>query len=266
MDPLKPGDPERIGPLTTHGRLGRGAMGVVYYGVTPDGTGVAVKVISDALADRTEIRARFDREIDALRMVQGPRVARLVDASPPDAEQPWLAMRYVRGLTLRDYVQAYGPLPAEPTAALGLLLAEGLRDVHLAGLLHRDFKPANIVLGRDGPRVIDFGLVAIVDAPSDLTRSAEALGTPVCMAPEQFQTPRHVTAAIDRYALGAVLTFAATGHYPYEISNLAALHYAVCDPGTAPDLSELAEPLVPLVRALLAVDPDQRPELPDITE
>lgn len=90
MDPLKPADPRTLGDIELHGVLGEGDMGKAYFAVTSGGARVAVKVIHAHLADRAGIRARFDREIDALGMAQGPRLAALVDAADPDVEQPWL--------------------------------------------------------------------------------------------------------------------------------------------------------------------------------
>src|SRR5690606_34699385 len=112
-------------------------MGRVYYGVTDEGEPVAVKVIRDELIGRTEVRARFAREVEALRTVQGPRVAALVGASGSGEERPWLAVEYVRGTTLKEFVESRGPLDGENAATLGLLVAEALADIHRADLLHR---------------------------------------------------------------------------------------------------------------------------------
>lgn len=259
MDPLKPADPRTLGDIELHGVLGEGGMGKVYYGMTPDGVRVAVKVIHAHLADRHDVRARFDREVAALRMVQGPRVAVLLDAAEPGAERPWLAMEYVRGMNLRDHVEANGPLTADMGAALGELLAEALTEIHTAGLLHRDFKPANILLGRDGPKVIDFGLVALTESASELTGSTDRLGTPVCMPPEQAESARDLTPAADVYGLGASLLFALTGHYPYDPGPPAPLLRAITDPDTPPNLFGLPTALVPVVGAMLAHDPQERP-------
>jgi eukaryotic-like serine/threonine-protein kinase len=258
MDPLKSADPGQIGDIQLHGRLGQGGMGMVFFGVTVEGDRVAVKMIREELAGNPDVRARFEREIVALRMVQGPRVAGLVDTSEPEAARPWLAVEYVRGLTLRDYVQAAGPLPAEMGAALGILLAEGLAEIHRAGLLHRDLKPANILLGRDGPKVIDFGLAALADGTAELTASTDMIGTPACMPPEQVSSPRDLTAAADVYALGAALLFALTGHYPYTRPTLPALLHAIMDPAVVPDLAGLPPSLAP-ISAMLDHDPASRP-------
>ncbi|MFC6581669.1 protein kinase [Planomonospora parontospora] len=190
MDPLDRSDPKRIGGITLRGRLGSGGMGRVFYGVTDDYEQVAVKIIREDFLGHAEVRARFSRETDALRTVQGPHVAALVDASGEDEEWPWLAVEYVQGLTLKEFVETRGPLGTEHTATLGLLLASALGDIHAADLLHRDLKPGNILLGRDGAKVIDLGLVAFADGPTDLTTTSSTLGTPPLHAARAVQHPR----------------------------------------------------------------------------
>ena len=163
MKPLKSGDPRHVGDIALRGRLGEGGMGTVYFGVTPDGARVAVKTIRQDLTENDEAKDRFDREILVLGMVAGPRIAALLAASEPDEVPPWFATEYVQGLTLSEYITERGPLPTTMAAALGVMLAEGLDDIHTAGLLHRDLKPGNVILGADGPRVIDFGLAGLID-------------------------------------------------------------------------------------------------------
>ncbi|MEV4380805.1 serine/threonine-protein kinase [Streptosporangium sp. NPDC049644] len=260
MDPLDRSDPRRIGDITLHGRLGFGGMGRVFYGLTQEQEQVAVKVIREELTGRAEVRARFAREIDALRTVQGAHVAGLVDASEEEDEQPWLAVEYVRGLSLKEFVELHGTLTAEDAAVLGVLLADALKDIHRAGLFHRDLKPGNVLMGREGPKLIDLGLVAFADGPTDLTTSESTLGTPACMSPEQANTPKNVTPATDVYALGATLLFALTKHYPYDAPNLAALFMRIVDPEIAPNLAGLPAAFEPIVAAMLTHDPAARPE------
>jgi eukaryotic-like serine/threonine-protein kinase len=265
MKPPKPGDPDRIGDIELRGRLGEGGMGTVYFGTTPDGDRVAVKTIRHDLTENEEAKDRFDREILALGMVTGPRIAALLAASEPDAKRPWFATEYIQGLTLSEYVTERGPLTAPMTAALGVMLAEGLHDIHAAGLLHRDLKPGNVILGADGPRVIDFGLAGFKDRPGDITHTSAMVGTPVCMAPEQAASPKDLTAAADIYALGAVLTFAMTGRYPYERPTVPALLLAISDPATDPDLSGLPQETKPLITGMLTHHPASRRTLAEVT-
>ena len=185
MKPLKPGDPVKMGGIVLRGRLGEGGMGTVYFGVAPDGPLVAVKTIRHDLTENDEAKDRFDREIIVLGMVAGPRVGALLAASEPDEMPPWFATEYVQGLTLSEYIAERGPLSVTMAAALGIMLAEGLNDIHTAGLLHRDLKPGNVILGADGPRVIDFGLAGLIDSAGDITHTSGMVGTPVCMAPER---------------------------------------------------------------------------------
>ncbi|WP_152563859.1 serine/threonine-protein kinase [Actinomadura welshii] len=260
VEALDRSDPQRIGGrITLHGRLGFGGMGRVYYGVTDDREQVAVKVIRADLIDRDEVRQRFARETEALHTVQGTHIASLVDASDADDEQPWLAMEFVRGLTLKEFASEQGPLAVQHAAALGVLLADALRDIHAAGLLHRDLKPANVILGQDGPMVIDLGLVAFAEGPTDLTTSTTTLGTPACMAPEQAVTPKQITAAADVYSLGATLLYALTGHYPYKADTVVALMAKIISVDTPPDVTELPDAFARPVGAMLAHDPQGRP-------
>jgi len=265
MKPLKSGDLATVGDIALRGRLGEGGMGTVYFGIAPDGARVAVKTIRQDLTANDEAKDRFDREILVLGMVAGPRIAALLAASEPDGVPPWLATEYVQGLTLSEYVQERGPLTTTMAATLGVMLAEGLNDIHTAGLLHRDLKPGNVILGADGPRVIDFGLAGLSDRAGDITHTSGMLGTPVCMAPEQAKSPRGLTAAVDVYALGAVLMFAMTGRYPYERPTVAALLLAITDPATGPDLSGLPAEIRHVVAGLLAYHPEARPTLADVS-
>jgi eukaryotic-like serine/threonine-protein kinase len=265
MKPLKSGDPDKINNIVLRGRLGEGGMGTVFFGVTPDGDRVAVKTIRQDLTANEEAKDRFEREILVLGMVSGPRIAALLAAADPDETPPWFATEYVQGLTLSEYIQERGPLNTTMAAALGIMLAEGLNDIHTAGMLHRDFKPGNVILGADGPQVIDFGLAGLKDATGDITHTSGMLGTPVCMAPEQAISPKDLTAAVDVYALGAVLMFALTGRYPYERPTVPALLLAVTDPATDPDLSGLPEEIRQLITGMLAHHPASRRTLAEVS-
>ncbi len=260
------GVPTRIGRYSVARELGSGGMGEVYLAYTPAGDPVAVKVIrSDKLDPLT--RARFEKEALIARTVIGTnRVARFLDADPY-ADRPWLAMEYVAGRTLLACVDSDGVLPLPLVASLGALLAEGLSAVHAAGLLHRDLKPQNVVMGDDGPMIIDFGLGAFMDASQEtLSHSGMIIGTVRCMPPEQAGGHPQVSPAADVYALGTVLLYAAARHYPYDGSRWEAIAAQVTNPEIAPDVSGVPAPLVPLLESMLAHVPEERPTLQAVSD
>lgn len=257
--------PSRIGPYLVERRLGAGGMGEVYLAYSVAGEPVAVKVIRP---DRTDphTRARFEREAAIARTISGTgRVARFIEADP-FAEEPWLAMDYVPGRPLADVVKDQGPLSTPLVASLGALLAEGLAAVHAAGLVHRDLKAQNVVLGDFGPVIIDFGLGAFVGASKgSLTQAGAVIGTVRCMPPEQALGALDVTQEADVYGLGTVLLYAATGHYPYDGARWEAVAAQVVNPEITPDLSGLPTELVPVVSAMLVHEVADRPSLEEVT-
>ncbi|WCN04297.1 serine/threonine-protein kinase [Streptomyces sp. M92] len=264
ITPLNPEDPLVLGDFELLGRVGQGGMGQVFLGESPGGEPAAVKVIKPSVVD-SESRLRFAQEIEVLKTIWGPRIAAFLGADP-EAEQPWLATEYIDGPDLARHVKTHGPLPSVLVAALGAILAEALSAVHAQDLLHRDLKPANVLLGPNGPKVIDFGLAAFTESTISLTAPHQVVGTPVCMAPEQAAGVKPLTAAVDVYALGAMLLFAATGHYPHEAATPYMVFHLVTDPGTAPDLSGAPDDLVPLLTDMLAHNAEDRPVLTEVVQ
>ena len=262
--PLSPEDPVELGGFQLIGRIGHGGMGQVYLGESPAGEAAAVKVIKPSVVD-SETRQRFAQEIEVLKTVWGPRVAAFMDADT-EAERPWLATEYVEGPDLRKLVESSGTLSGLFAASLCATLAEALAGVHKQGLLHRDLKPANILLGPNGPKIIDFGLAVFAESSASLTAPNMVVGTPACMAPEQANGEKPLTAAVDVYALGAVLVFVLTGHYPYHADNLQVMFHLITDPNKEPNLSGVPGELVPLVTAMLARPKEERPLLPEVVQ
>ncbi|KUO03971.1 serine/threonine-protein kinase [Streptomyces caeruleatus] len=262
--PLGPEDPTELGEFELLGRIGHGGMGQVYLGESPGGEPAAVKVIKPSVVD-SETRLRFAQEVEVLKTVWGPRIAAFMDADP-DADQPWLATEYVDGPDLRKQVNTCGPLPTVLVASLGATLAEALSGVHKQGLLHRDLKPANILLGPNGPKIIDFGLAVFTESSASLTAPNTVMGTPTCMAPEQANGVKPLLAPVDVYALGAVLLYAATGHYPFQADNIHALFHLITKPEAQADLTGVPEQLVPLLTAMLAYDATARPTLQSVVQ
>ncbi|WP_326598453.1 protein kinase domain-containing protein [Streptomyces sp. NBC_01803] len=255
--------PERLGDYVLERRLGSGGMGVVYLARTVAGRQLAVKVIRREYAEDPGFRDRFRREVAAARRVSGAFTAPVVDADP-EGDPPWLATLYVPGGSLTDRVQHEGPMTAREAARVGAQLAEALQDIHRCGLVHRDLKPGNVLLAKDGVRVIDFGISRALSDSHRLTERGAVLGSPPFMAPEQLTGESEVTTAADVFALGAVVAFAVTGHSPFEAGGLPggdplAVAYRVVH--EEPDLGDLPDSLRDLVSLCLAKDPERRPEV-----
>lgn len=259
MEPLRRTDPRRIGPYEVLARLGSGGMGEVFLARSRSGRHVAIKLVQDSLAADPEFRARFKREVAAARAVSGAFTAPVIDADP-DAELPWLATAYLPGLSLHQAVAESGPMPIPDARRLGANLAEALLAIHQAGVVHRDLKPSNVLLTPDGPRVIDFGVARAADATA-VTRTGTVIGSPGYLAPEQV-THGEAGPATDVFALGAVLTYALTGHGPFGHGPADVLLYRVVH--DEPDLTGIGDTeLRELIAACLDKKPDRRPE-PDL--
>ncbi|MFJ8164874.1 WD40 repeat domain-containing serine/threonine protein kinase [Streptomyces sp. NPDC096136] len=257
--PLRPGDPQSVGPYRLEGRLGEGGMGQVFLGTSPGGRRVAVKLIRPELAGAPRFRERFAREVEAARQVGGFHTAQVVDADPT-AQPPWLATAFIPGPTLRHLVDADGPRDPAAVLRLGAGIAEGLAAIHRCGLVHRDLKPGNVIVAEDGPRIIDFGIAHEAGADA-LTRTGSVIGTYAYMSPEQVRGET-LSPAGDVFAFGSVLAFAATGRSPFEATTVPAIvHRVVTEP---PRLDGLASPLRELVEACLAKDPARRPRTDEV--
>ncbi|WP_189783344.1 serine/threonine-protein kinase [Streptomyces capitiformicae] len=263
MDELRPGDPQIVGEYRLLGRLGSGGMGRVYLGRSAQGRTVAVKLVHGELAVDPEFRQRFRREVEAARRVVGEWTAAVV-AADTEAAVPWVATAYVPALTLHEAVERHGFLPEESVWALAFGLARALETIHGCGLVHRDLKPSNVLLGLDGPRVIDFGIARAADGEG-LTRTGMVVGTPGFLSPEQVNGVP-VTGASDVFCLGAVLTFAATGRSPFAGAGQGAAAGMVAVVSEPPVLDGITGPLRDLVERCLAKDPAGRPTPAHIAE
>ncbi|GAA2214596.1 hypothetical protein GCM10009850_100610 [Nonomuraea monospora] len=241
--------PHAIGPYRVVEQLGEGGQGVVYLGVAPDGTRVAIKVLREGVAGD----GRFAKEIAAARRVEPFCIAQVLDASL--GGRPYIVTEYVEGPSLA----AAGLHQGADLQRLAVATATALAAVHRAGVVHRDFKPANVLLGRDGPRVIDFGIARAMD--DAVTRTSTIVGTPAYMAPEQF-LGAVAGPAVDVFAWGSVMVFAATGAPPFGNDSLPAVLRRI--QYEEPRLDGVPEPLRSIVYACLAKDPAARPGMQDV--
>ncbi|MFB7270732.1 PQQ-binding-like beta-propeller repeat protein [Streptomyces sp. NPDC056244] len=259
---LSKDDPRSIGGYKLVDRLGSGGMGVVYLGRSRSGREVAVKVVHAQYAEDQVFRARFRREITAVRRVSGAFTAPVMDADP-EAARPWMVTQYVPGPSLADRIRTHGPLGGTELRRLALGLVEALRDIHHAGVVHRDLKPANVLMAQDGPRVIDFGISRAAENQT-LTGTGELFGTPPFMSPEQFQDPRSVGPASDVFSLAALLVYAVTGRGPFDADSPYLTAYRVMNED--PVLDGVEQPLREIVAHCLAKEPVGRPELGELAQ
>jgi eukaryotic-like serine/threonine-protein kinase len=245
--------------------VGRGGAGVVWRGEDnllrrP----VAVKEILVPLAgaqkDRDAIRARVLREARALARLQSPAIVTVFDVVE-DASRHWIIMELVDAESLGDAIRNDGPIPPARVAAIGLALADALGAAHSAGVLHRDVKPGNVLLGRDGRvRLTDFGIAA-TEGDATLTGTGALVGSPAYIAPERVRGASG-TPASDLWGLAATLYAAVEGHPPFDGPETYAVLTAVVEGRRQP--FELAGPLSDLLTALLDRAPEERPKLAEI--
>ncbi|MFC3979297.1 serine/threonine-protein kinase [Streptosporangium jomthongense] len=247
--PLSQDDPRSLGAFRLTGRLGEGGQGVVYLGQTPGGEQVAVKLLFGADA---ETRARLARELSALESVAPFCTARVLAASV-DGPRPYVVSEFVDGPSLQQRIRERGPLRGGELERLVVGTATALAAIHAAGVVHRDFKPANVLLGPDGPRVVDFG---IARADGAATMTSGIVGTPAYMAPEQIGGSP-ASPASDVFAWAATMLCAASGRSPFGADTLPAVLNRILN--HRPDLSVLPARLAGLIGACLDKDPARRP-------
>jgi formylglycine-generating enzyme required for sulfatase activity len=225
---------------------------------------VALKVLAPELLRSEAARVRFRREMEAAARVASPHVVAVHDAGE-EAGRDFLVMEFVEGHTLADLVKDRGPLPVGEAVRAALQAARGLAHAHAAGLIHRDVKPANLLLDRAGQvKVSDLGLARGVDAAGDgnVTASGVVVGTASCMAPEQAFDSRRVDHRADVYGLGCTLYFLLTGKPPYvEPTALETLlaHRERPIPSVRDGRPDCPPALDALLRAMLAKRPEDRP-------
>jgi serine/threonine protein kinase len=244
--------------------LGHGGMGIVYLAreVRLD-RDVALKVIRTELASDEHFRARFRDESRTAASIEHPRVVTVFGAGERDGLL-YVSMQYVPGPDLGGLISACGPLSADRAAALIAEVADGLDAVHEAGLVHRDVKPANVLVGESGEDgstafLTDFGLAKVAASTSGLTATGEVIGTVDYMAPEQIEG-RRVDARTDVYALGCVLFHAVTGEVPFperETSSKMWAHLNEPPPSIGSGDGGRAA-LDPVIRRAMAKEPSDR--------
>ncbi|GAB3473160.1 protein kinase domain-containing protein [Nocardiopsis coralliicola] len=251
--------PRKLGAFTLERELGRGGFGTVYLGVDEQGRRAAVKQLHPDMVADARARALFRREVSAARTVRDFCTAVVLDADP-DAPSPWIASEYIEGPTLRADVRDSGPRSGGDLERLAVQTATALTAIHAADVVHRDLKPDNIILGADGPRVIDFGVARVAQRGPAGTAPVGTIGY---MAPEQL-LEREITDRADVFAWGATLVFAGTGRSAFPGSNEQARLARVLH--VAPELRGLDGDLRRIAELCLSKDAELRPSANDLLD
>jgi hypothetical protein len=245
-------------------RLGRGGMGILYLAVEPGlERRVALKLIAPEAADDEVFARRFAEESRIAASIEHPNVVPIYAAGEEDGV-PYIAMRYVAGADLARRLAREGRLSPEVAVDLIAQIGNGLDAIHAAGLIHRDVKPANVLLsgddGGDHAYITDFGVARNVSTESGLTQTGRFVGTLDYVAPEQI-SGGEIDARVDVYALGCLLFKLLTGEVPFPKEGDAARLFAhLNDPPPAPSLyvPEVSMALDDVVIRAMSKSPDDR--------
>lgn len=212
-----PSPPSQLGVYDILSKIADGGMGTVYRAKNRNtGLLVAVKVIAPATAKNQVLLQRFEREFAAAKVIDHPNVVKAIEYSGA-MPHPFLVMEFVDGLSIGQRIEQRGAYPEAEAVRLVGQVCDGLQCAHKQGLVHRDVKPDNILVTKEGTaKLTDMGLVKEVEGDLNLTKTGRGLGTPHYMAPEQFRNAKTVDVRGDIYSLGATLYAMVTGVVPFD--------------------------------------------------
>jgi len=244
--------PKTIGQYSVTRVLGQGSMGIVYLAKDPRRKrDVALKVPTIRMGDKTETLRRFYREARAAATLSHPNICKIYEVGQVDGLH-YIAMQYIEGRPLSDFVQPDSPLPPDQVALIVRKIADAMQQAHEKGIVHRDVKPDNILIDPNRePIVMDFGLALNVDVPTDvrLTQAGTIMGSPAYMPPEQIENDlKRIGPATDIYSLGVVLYELLTGRLPFEGSFAAVMGQILKDDPQLP--SKLRPELPPALDSI----------------
>ena len=252
---LLPNDPKEIGGIQILDRLGSGGAGIVYKGRDKDNEIVALKILHAEFANNQTIRKRLEREADAMRSVKGNRTVK-IRRIEIDVAQPFIVMDFAEGENLANYIANNGVLKGQALNDFALQLAEAIRDIHKAKVIHRDLKPTNVIIGPDGLKVVDFG-ISIVSEVTGMTQTGVLSGTASWLSPEQI-LGKDITEKTDIFNYGLVLGFAATGKHLFGEGKPEAVMFRILN--TEPELNLFSRKVQTIIKDLISKDPFKRPD------
>ncbi|TDD33225.1 serine/threonine protein kinase, partial [Actinomadura sp. KC06] len=259
--PLQPGDPRRLGAFEITGRLGVGEQGAVFLGRDPVGGPVAVKVLHVRLSGEPVARSRFANAFSSARKVSGFCTAAILSADV-EGDRPYVVSQWVDGPSLQQLVDEEGPRGAAVVERLAVGTAIALAAVHRAGALHHNLKPGNVLLGRDGPRLSDFGIAHALEAVN-ASFSGHITEDPSYKSPEQL-SGTGIGQPADVFAWASTILFAGTGEPPFgDGSPSEVMQRIVYDEA---DLSNVPESLREIMADAFAKDPAHRPTAKDLLQ
>jgi hypothetical protein len=224
------------------------------------GRRVAIKILHERLAGDPEYLERFRREARAVAKLSHPNIVTVIDRGDDDGRQ-YIVFEHVEGENLKELVQRTGRLPVRRAIELGLAVADGLAFAHDQGLVHRDVKPQNVLLSREGDvKVTDFGIARSLEVEHGVTQTGTVLGTGEYLAPEQA-SGRPISPATDVYSLGVVLWELLAGEVPFSGENFVAValrHVNEPPPSLQEQRPDISPRLAATVERALAKDPARR--------
>lgn len=242
--------------------IGSGGFARIYRARdTKTGRIVALKLLRRRTGLSEEVIQRFLREAKALAAIDHDNVVGIYHVIDEDGTLG-LSMEFIHGSTLAERMDDEGTLPAADAAWIGVVLCRAVAEVHRAGFVHRDIKAENVMRESATGRIVlmDFGVTRSMNPASRITRTGTLVGTPVAMAPEQFDS-RNIDERTDIYALGCLLYYLVSGEHPVTGHTIEEIREKVLS-GSVVDLSALRPDLPPglvaIVRRAMSVDPDQR--------
>ncbi|MBL8795961.1 MAG: serine/threonine protein kinase [Planctomycetia bacterium] len=253
-----------IGNYTLLSKIAEGGMGWVYKGQNKEtGQIVAIKIVPTPMLKNEVLLQRFENEWRAASSIDHPNIVRALDYCGTGST-PFLVMEYVDGESLGQKLDREKRINEAESIRIVGQVAQGLHRAHKLGMIHRDVKPDNIMIARDGTaKLTDLGLVKDLDAEMNLTKTGRGLGTPHFMAPEQFRNAKNADARCDIYSLAATLYQMVTGELPFGKTSgpldawMKKVHNDLANPRKlAPDLSERVDWAI---RRAMAADPNLRP-------